>query len=127
VGVLLVDIEGDPDHHRAVVIGAGEGRGDHGEAQRRPFEGAREVNLALRVEGMGARSGGDVGGADFRARRAARTYLLGTSERARGADDVCFGAVGDAVEVGAEARRHREVELAQVLVAVVAIELQSEA
>ena len=99
-----VDVQGDPDHDGAVVIGAGEGRGDRDQAERRALEGAGQVDLADRVEGVGARAGGDVGGADFTRGRAARVGLLDFAQGVGRREDVGLGAVGDAVQVGGQAR-----------------------
>ena len=68
VGVEGVDVEGDADDDGAVVIGAGEGRGDRDQAEGRALEGPGQVDLADGVEGVGAGAGGDVGGADFSSR-----------------------------------------------------------
>ncbi len=65
MGIERVDVEGDADDDGAVVIGAGQRRGDRGQAERRALEGAGQIDLADRVEGVGSRPGGDVGGADF--------------------------------------------------------------
>ena len=53
-------MEGDADDDGAVVIGPGEGGGDHGEAQRSPFERPRQIDLAHCVEGVGSGASGDV-------------------------------------------------------------------
>ena len=126
VGVGGVDVEGDSDHDGAVVIGAGEGRGDRDEAQRGALEGAGQVDLAGGVEGVGAGAGGDVGGADLRGGGAAGVGLLDCGRGLGRRRDVGFGAVGDAVQVGGEAGGQGEVQLAEVLVAVFAVELQGE-
>ncbi len=60
-----IDVERDPDDHDAVVVGAGEGRRDRREAERRALEGADEVHLPDRVERVAAGAGGDVGGPDL--------------------------------------------------------------
>ena len=104
VGVERVDVEGDPDDDGAVVIGAGQGRGDRDQAERRALERAGQVDLADRVEGMGAGAGGDVGGADLRGGRAARGRLLGAPGGLRGRGDRGLRAVGDAAQVGGQAR-----------------------
>ena len=79
VGVEGIDVEGDADDDGAVVIGAGERRGDRDQGERRALEGPGQVDLADRVEGVGARAGGDVGGADLARGRAARGRLLGAA------------------------------------------------
>ena len=60
MGIERIDMQRHPDHDGAVVIGAGEGGGDHDEAQRGPFERPRQIDLADRVEGVGSGSRGDV-------------------------------------------------------------------
>ena len=52
VSVERVDVQGDADDDGAVVIGAGEGRGDRDQAERSALEGAGEVDPADRVEGV---------------------------------------------------------------------------
>ena len=65
LGVERVDVDRDPHDHGAVVIGAGERRGDRDQRERRAFERARQVHPPDRVEGVGAGAGGDVGGPDL--------------------------------------------------------------
>ena len=64
--VERVDVERDPHDDDAVVIGAGQGRRDRDQRERRALEGPGQVHPADRVERVGARAGGDVGGADLR-------------------------------------------------------------
>ena len=128
VGVERVDVEGDPDDDGAVVVGPGEGRGDRDQAESgAPLKGPAMIDLADRVEGVGAGAGGDVGGADFRARPGSSGWpaRLRPGVLRRGGDRG-LRAVGDAAQVGGQARRHGEVELAEELVAVFAVELQGE-
>ena len=44
-------MEGDPHDDRAVVIGAGQGRGDRHQRQGRAFEGASEIHLPTAWKG----------------------------------------------------------------------------
>ena len=121
-----IDLKGDPDHDRAVVIGTGEGRGDRRELRGAPLKRPGEVHPAHGVKRVGTGAGGDVRGADLARGRAARGRLLGQAGVLRGCGDRCLGAVGDPAQITGEAGWHREVEVAQELVAVVAVELQVE-
>ena len=56
VGVERIDVQGDADDDGAVVIGAGQRRGDRDQAERRALEGPGEVDLA-RPRGRGASPG----------------------------------------------------------------------
>ena len=127
VGVGGIDVEGDADDDGAVVIGAGEGGGDRGEAEAgRPGRGRR--GRSCRARGRGVRRG--------RRRRwwcrfqrtrgSSGAACSAAAEGLGGGEDVGFGAVGEAVEVGGEARGHGEVEVAEELVAVFAVELEGE-
>ena len=123
-----VDVEGDPDDDDAVVVGAGERRGDRDQAQRGALERARQVHLA-RPRGTGACPGPAATlvvpiWLDGRAARAAPARR-GRRSGGRGGDRR-LRAVGDPAQVAGEAGRHPEVEVAEELVAVVAVELQVE-
>ena len=48
LGGFGIDVERGADDDVAEVIGAGDGRGDHGEAERGALVGAGEVDLAGR-------------------------------------------------------------------------------
>ena len=126
VGVVQVDVERDPDDDGAVVVGTGQRRGYRHQRQRRAFERARQEDPSDRVERVPAGSRGDVRGADFGARRAARDQLLGPAERLRRRGDRRLRAVGDAGQVAGQPRRHREIELAEELVAVFTVEFERE-
>ena len=127
VGVERVDVEGDPDDDDAVVVGPGERRGDRDQGERRALEGAGEVHPPDRVEGVAARPGGDVRGADLARGGAARLRPARRGPSVlRGGRDRGLRAVGDAAQVAGKPGRHREVEVAEELVAVVAVELQGE-
>ena len=76
LGGFGVDVERRPDHDVAEVIGTGDRRGDHREAERGALVGAGQVDLARNVEGVGAGSRAGHGGADLRSRGAARVGLL---------------------------------------------------
>ena len=126
--VERVDVERDPDDDGAVVVGAGQGRGDRDQADSgAPLNGPGQVHLADRVERVAAGAGGDVGGADLARGRAARAA---PARRGRGSAAAAaidgLRAVGDPAQVAGEAGRHLEVEVAEELVAVVAVELQGE-
>ena len=110
LGGFGIDVEGDADDDVAEVIGTGDRRGDHGEAQRGALVGAGEVDLAGEVDGVGAGAGAGLSGADLAGRRAARVGLLceaGVAGVGRGGER-CVGAVGDALQGRREARRGRD-------------------
>ena len=86
LGGCGVEEERVADDDGAEVEGAGDRRGDDGEAQRGAFVGAGEVGLAVGVEGVGAGAGADGDGADARG-GAARVGLLGRSGLARRGGD----------------------------------------
>ena len=128
LGGLRIDMERDADHDDAVVVGAGQRRGDGGEAQRRALERTREVHLSDGVEGVAAGPGGDVRGPDLARRRAARTEPARLVPRFRAAAAIAgLRAVGDPAQGAGESRRHPEVEVAEELVAVITVEPQREA
>ena len=71
--------------------------------------------------------GGDVGRPDLRVGRAARgEHCSSTPRLLRGGGDRGLGAVGDPAQVAGEPGRHPEGEVAEELVAVVAVELEVE-
>ena len=119
--------ERDPDDDDAVVVGAGERRGDRDHRERRPLVRTGEVHPPDRVEGVAAGAGGDVVAADFRGGRAAREGLLEPAGARRGGGDRGLRAVGDPAQRADQAGRHHEAEFAEVLVAVFAVEFQGEA
>ena len=125
--VERVDVEGDPDDDDAVVVGAGERRGDRDEAERRALERARP-GTSCRPRGRGGSRGrrrrwwcrsGELAG-QLGVACSARPRFCG------GGGDRGLRAVGDPAQVAGEAGRHLEVEVAEELVAVVAVELQVE-
>ncbi len=126
MGVERVDVERDADDDDAVVVGARQSRRDRRQAQRRALERPGEVHPADRVEGMFAGPGGDVGGADEARARAARRGLLGAARVVGGGEDRGFRAVADAAQRAGEAGRQLEVEVAEELVAVVAVQFEDE-
>src|SRR5262245_9815174 len=75
---------------------------------------------------MGAWAGGDVGGADLGGDWAAGVCLLCSALVVGCSHNRRLRAVGDAFEGAGEAVGHGEVEVAQELIAVIAIELQGE-
>ena len=83
LGGRRVDVERRPDDDVAEVVRAGDRRGDHGEAERRAFVGAGEVDLARDVDRVGAGAGAGRRGADLGGGRAARARLLGEARVAR--------------------------------------------
>ena len=121
-----IDVERDADDDDAVVIRSGQRGGDRREAEGRPFERPRQVHLPDRVERVASRPGGDVGRPDLGGGGTARGRQLGPAELLGGGQDRGFRTVGDAPQVAGEAGRHPEVEVAEELVAVVAVELQVE-
>ena len=72
-------MERDPDDDDAVVVGAGEGRGDRGQGERRTLEGPGQVHLAEGVERVGAGAGGNVRRPDLARRRGSWSSLLGAA------------------------------------------------
>ena len=125
---LGVDVDRDPDRDHAEVVGAGDGRDRGHEAQRRALVGAGQVDLAGDVDGMGAGAGAGDRGADLAGGRAGRRGLLGGARVAGGAQarDRRLRAVGDALELARNPGRCRHLRAGEVLVAVVAAELQRE-
>ncbi len=119
-------MQGDADDDGAVVIGTGESGGNRNQAERGALDGAGKVDPPDRMERVRARASGYIAGADFTRRGTAGVGLLDFAQGVGRCDDVCLGAVGDSVQVGGQARRHREVQLAEVLVAVFAVQLQGE-
>ena len=85
LGGFGIDVKGRPDDDVAEVIGAGDRRGDHGEAERRALVGAGEVDLAGDVDGVGAGAGAGDRGADLGGGGAARVGLLCQARVARAA------------------------------------------
>ena len=100
LGGFGVDVEGGADDDVAEVIGPGDRRGDHGEAERGALVGTGEVDLAGEVDGVVAgagsgsrrcRSGRPRGSSGWPPRR-------GPSSRLGGGGESRIGAVGDARE-----------------------------
>ncbi len=124
---VRVDRDRHPDHLGPVVVGAGEGGRDRDEAERRALERAGQVHPAGDVERVAAGPGGDVGGPDLARGRAARRRLLGPARAARRRPAIA--ASGQYVIPRSEPvrpGRHLEAEIAEELVAVVAVELEAE-
>ena len=78
--VVGIDVEGRPDDDVAEVIGAGDRRGDHREAERRALVGAGEVDLAGEVDGVGAGAGAGDRGADLASGGTARVACSASPE-----------------------------------------------
>ena len=117
-------MQGDADDDGAVVIGAGQGRGDARRDSGGALEGAGEVDLA---EARGRGGAGPAATLEVPIAEEAGQLGWASSRPAGGVGgggDRGLGAVGDAAQVGAEAGGHREAELAEVLIAVFAVELK---
>src|SRR4051794_20581851 len=113
--VERVDEERNSNDLGAVVVGAGDGRRDRDEAERRAAEGTGHVDGPADVEWMRARTGGDVRRPDLRARRTTLERDLAAAELARGRGNGRLRAVAEPAQTAGEPRRHREIEVAQVL------------
>ncbi len=126
LGGLRIDMEGDPDDDDAVVVGAGQGRGDRDDAQRRALERPGQVHPADRVEGMFARA--------RRRRWSVPTWLeAGQLGLASSRGPVFCAAAGDARPPGSRQMPRRlpvnpggilKLRSPEELVAVVAVEFQ---
>ena len=127
LGVERIDVESDPDHDRAVVVGPGQRRGDRDQRlSGAPLNGPDRYIFPDRVEGMGTRAGGHVRGADLAEARATRIPFGSMPPASSRRGDRGLRAVWDAAKVAGEAGRNPEVELAEELVPVIAVELENE-
>ena len=111
--------------HGAEVVGARHRWGDEGEAERRAFVGAGEVELAGGVVGGGSRSGGGGEAAYLRARGTGGTLLLLAAALGGGNGERRIGALLGPRQLRRQPRRRGDVDGGEVLGAVAAPEMKT--
>ncbi len=123
---VRVDEEGDADDDGAKVERPGDGRGDHRQGKRSAFVGPRQVRLAGDLDRRAATAGADRRRSDTALRGATGVLRLGFAGAVGGGGDLPGRAVGNSLELAADAGGQRHVDHLQLLLAVAAVQVHRE-